>query len=967
MLSQDANTQICALCNSTNFYKEDGYYFCSTCQTQNEDVREEVFDGRYDLTTKLRKIKIKSKKSDKTEIIGWTSWELYNFVLIGLTNQLIQIGADPSIKLTVLQLWSFYLTKLEVAFTSKSKKCIPKMARRYHKRDAEIIYGKIEQKKKKREKNQSSKTSSKSLSIMSSFVTNRSDSTRELNRSKKLLVASEYKKYLQSQANSDNDGVSSLSQSLNSLQSNLTQSNNNTYRIRFNKKARLEAKKLKVLSKKLPRAKRVNYCKKHVTTQYATGPDVLTPLKLLSILYLALRADNINIYISDLIRFCRESHLSYYNLDHLIPSEVILEKCDVTLLTQTTDITHKGVRRTATRVAKFLNVYELADPDFITLIRRFCEDLELPKGILLYAERLFLSSPSIMKFTSKSSLIPNYEGRAMAYIVVVLKTLFGLDDITETEISRVVEKINRVASDKEILTGKLFNFCEWQKYIECRKNILINVHFPSKMKYDPECVGTSHLYMRFMSLMRSKRETNVSEANCKYSVLQNLSDALNKCIDKLNDNLIPLKEMELFSPSFTPLQSYTAQLIKNPYYEIPNILKMKFYETKVGYMTKPNSLIELASQCGIKLKVVDCSLHYLEKIVPPFEQPRMPTPEELCKLVKVEHPKHVNKNQIVNKSDNLLDYSHRNRPCKLKVNLKSFKYYSLVSGKRLDSDETSDVEEDGLFDQLLPDGRLDIQNNSDSEEENNLNKVNTKDANYTDNRCVLNKEFFEKCNIKLYNHEIESLSNVKKVKEKYVPSRNTGGKFVKVLPKRHQDVNKKNKNKQIEENVNNDFDELDVDDVTFETHIKKKGCKNINKMMFDNKAFEVPLDNVNLSDSDSNDGNIGNQAHNSFINDSEILFRPYKNYWMYHCIFSRVKGKNFDLFEKELPRNFLWLLNECANIIEMTTEDLYEEVCLIEAYHFSVLKPDNTDKDYSDYQFHDCDSKLYRNKILNKW
>ena len=48
-----------------------------------------------------------------------------------------------------------------------------------------------------------------------------------------------------------------------------------------------------------------------------------------------------------------------------------------------------------------------------------------------------------MKFTDKSSMIPNYEGRAMGYIIVVLKILFGLDDVTEKEMSRVVEKINR--------------------------------------------------------------------------------------------------------------------------------------------------------------------------------------------------------------------------------------------------------------------------------------------------------------------------------------------------------------------------------------------------------------------------------------------------------------------------------------------------------------------------------------------
>lgn len=43
----------------------------------------------------------------------------------------------------------------------------------------------------------------------------------------------------------------------------------------------------------------------------------------------------------------------------------------------------------------------------------------------------------------KKSCIPNYEGRAMAFIIVVLKTLLGFDGVTENEISNVADKINR--------------------------------------------------------------------------------------------------------------------------------------------------------------------------------------------------------------------------------------------------------------------------------------------------------------------------------------------------------------------------------------------------------------------------------------------------------------------------------------------------------------------------------------------
>lgn len=63
-------------------------------------------------------------------------------------------------------------------------------------------------------------------------------------------------------------------------------------------------------------------------------------------------------------------------------------------------------------------------------------------GISLYGERLVALSLPKMKF-DKKSYIPNYEGRAMAFIIVVLKTLFALDGITEYEISNFADKVNR--------------------------------------------------------------------------------------------------------------------------------------------------------------------------------------------------------------------------------------------------------------------------------------------------------------------------------------------------------------------------------------------------------------------------------------------------------------------------------------------------------------------------------------------
>lgn len=43
-----------------------------------------------------------------------TSWECYNYVLKGLTNELLGLGAKPELKLVVQCLWMKYLHKCEV-------------------------------------------------------------------------------------------------------------------------------------------------------------------------------------------------------------------------------------------------------------------------------------------------------------------------------------------------------------------------------------------------------------------------------------------------------------------------------------------------------------------------------------------------------------------------------------------------------------------------------------------------------------------------------------------------------------------------------------------------------------------------------------------------------------------------------------------------------------------------------------
>ena len=955
--------QTCRICGGTDFFKEAGYFFCQTCQTQNEDIREEVLELRVDNSTRLRKTKIRQLRSDKSgEELGWTTWELYNFVLIGLTNELVELGVPSSIKLTVLQLWATYLGKLEVAFISTKKKAVPKLARRYCKRDAEIIYGKVQSQKKIRKRKRLG--SSANASTISGYQSEGS-SVRELSRNKRLLIEADYDRYLQSQGSSQGDGLSSFSQSIYSVQSSSIKSSDNEGKVQFSSHAKEEAKKIGRLAKNMPRGKRTKYKAKHISTQYKIGPNIITPMKLWAILYLALRIHNQPIQLGDMLRYGREGHLSYYKLDHLLPPEVNLTKKEASFLSQNIEITHKGMRRIIASMAKILGVWDIVCPDFLPLVSRYCQELGLPRGIQLYAERLIALSPPKMTFDAKKSYIPNYEGRAIGFIIVVLKTLLALDDITEYQISRLAEKINSVAIVGGLLTKKLFSFQEWQKYIECRKTILTHSHYPTKMKYSPDTHGIDDLYIKFLEFVTSKSDRKQPEAkNPKHFLPEELVTAMTRYIADLSVNDLPSKTIEIFPPSLTPLHSYLQYLLDHPLHEIPGIMRNDFFLSKVGYMTKPDSLVELATQCGIELEVIDSSLHFLEKIVPPFELPRMPTIEELKQTVDVLDD---SQDEHAERSEHLNDYLHRKVPCTIRFDASKEQYYDSIRGLATNVDSV-DLGEDFRFTETLPNGKLAIPADNGGEDK--------KDSDFNPGNILLDPKFCDKYGLCLSLAEKESIRNSDLIRKKrsLQLARNVRSEF-----SRESDRFVK-----IEDNNDDSFSE--TKDLSFNTskqmNASKGGQIELKKLFLNSNIdfSDLDLDDVDLKaafpDLDDyfnlseislfcDNKNISVKNEKMLDNGRHRFFRPFKDYWMYNCIFSRVKPKNFAVFEKSLPRSFRWLLNECALMAEMSTEDLYEEVCLIETYHAHVFKSsDPSDDDGGNTH---SISKNQINFILNKW
>ncbi|KAK0165020.1 hypothetical protein PV328_003578 [Microctonus aethiopoides] len=949
----------CVLCGGLEFYLEAGYYFCTECQTKHEGKREEVADFRIDPTTRLRRTRIRKDKSSSGEeqIVGWTSWEQYNFILIGLANELIELGASMDTKMTLLQLWATYLGKLEVAFTSMNKKIMPRLARRFNKKDAEIIYGRLRQKKKKKRSKSGSSVVSAS-SMVSSFVSGGS-SRAEMGKQKKKLITSEYDKYMQSQ-NSDTDAHSMTNQSSTSIASSGSDTSiRGGEKIKFNKYARQEAKKVKIMAKSMSKTKRKKFKEKHVTASYSAGPQIITMAKIWGLVYLALRINDDKIHLSDMLRYSREGHISYYRVEHLLPPEVTLNKAEINNLNPVKEISHKGLRRIFAKLANFLRVFQLPHPNLLSLMQRYVTELQLPNGILVYAERMMARSPPNMEFNMKSHLLPNYEGRAMAFIIVAMKILFGLDGITEYEISRVIDKINTVGQERGELESRLFNFCEWQRYIECRRCILVKEHFPTKLRRDPYSSGSSHLYINFIQSIQSKNEGDEPKpTKFKNLISEDLANIMKQSVERLNDNMPLGKNVVVFPPSLTSQHDYLQQLLADPDKDLPSILRQDFSTTKVGYMLKPESLEQLAAQCDIELHVITASAHFMEKIVETFEPPSFTIQRKSNdhnKLTRV-ITSNLDKIPMTKQSDDPSEYLHRKHPGKIVIDSKKQRLYnkSQNSIKGRENNSTNDFG----FDQVHSSGKLKIPNSDDESEDENPQSVKIKE----DYKLILSS--FERQTM------LNSINNPweKHKKPRYNIRHN--GKFIKASEVINNDlVSCKNDDNDTQTQIQKEIMLID-DDVRAEGDVDNDPIIMREILEHEPEIYDSDPDEISiLSES------IDSRQASSIVKDSttkkpEILtlFRPYKQFWMFRCVhFSHLAPNHFRLLQRDFPINFRWLLHECAQIVEMNVEELYEEVCLVESYYADVLSTNNDVDMCKKYDTSQYRSESHRKTVKKKW
>lgn len=166
----------CDTCCGTHFQTVEGFFYCKQCGTQSQQQQVEMESDAIKIGDRTIGGEVIHLQKASQEHARITSWEEYNYILIGLVDEVISLGANFRVKKVVLKLWARYLQTTEAAFFSLHDECLPRLPANYQKRDAEILYNKNHKKRRRRRSSCSSvdtaesKTSTgKAESVIKSF------------------------------------------------------------------------------------------------------------------------------------------------------------------------------------------------------------------------------------------------------------------------------------------------------------------------------------------------------------------------------------------------------------------------------------------------------------------------------------------------------------------------------------------------------------------------------------------------------------------------------------------------------------------------------------------------------------------------------------------------------------------------------------------------------------------------------
>lgn len=339
--------------------------------------------------------------------------------------------------------------------------------------------------------------------------------------------------------------------------------------------------------------------------------NVLTGRTLLCIIYCALNICRSQIQLSDLLRFVIEGRISYYNTKLHLPEEIT--ELDIPLSHEEHHsyrlVSYESIRNQLVYFVQLIPdlASSFVKPNLLKLCGRYLKEMCLPEDLELYVGRLLNFIPPRMIFNDRVEMVPNYEGRAMAYILFVLKLLFGLDGEREREMSVSAQNINKILKKSD---SQLFVFTDWMNYIEYRQEILSKFYYPTMFNHD---VKSEKAYSAFTSMItylnQKTKHTEGSKVLGKdkkrMASKLNAQEILAR-LSKNHENFEPMGQI-LFPYTTTPLADNFKLILETSNDINRELANQDFTVSSCEHFLRPQSLVEELAATGRELKVVKSS------------------------------------------------------------------------------------------------------------------------------------------------------------------------------------------------------------------------------------------------------------------------------------------------------------------------------------------------------------------------
>ncbi|RZF47194.1 hypothetical protein LSTR_LSTR004903 [Laodelphax striatellus] len=542
---------VCSTCGSSEFYTNDGFYFCSRCQTQLEGDQEVIFEEG--TVSQGKKVRDQKKDISKNESEYLTSWEVYNYTLKFLVDRMIDLGASKDLKPIVLQLWATYLSRLEIAFCSSDDALHVNLSTK--KRDVKILTGKIG--KKPDNKRSASffatkiyKKKRSAKKYKSTFSGKLDESAPDSNRVrsghftkfKRKIAAAEYS--MSQEIMQESSQILSQTQTLESIGDN--KSANDSPRLIMNKPSKLFWKTMKTAMSGKKRAEKKEILLKVIRSLEKTCQNV-SLASVWALLQLGMILSRQKATLSDTIRWNLEGHVSHRQVIELLPPDVQGEYLNKLLRNRR--LTHLGLKLTMARIANYISITYFPPTNFNELIARYMKELNLPGSLMNKVRILFLLCKP-KEFFNDKELAFDCELITMAYIIIILKLFLGLNGKTEFNLSKLSNHLNRKTGQGG---KKYFSWTEWTRYIECRKYVVADYHYPTRITHFPNQKFVQSDKNSFLNFVREKKIVA-----CKKREATEWENHVTQALEEMG---APDTSSRKFQPSLTPLTSYVNLIL----------------------------------------------------------------------------------------------------------------------------------------------------------------------------------------------------------------------------------------------------------------------------------------------------------------------------------------------------------------------------------------------------------------------